>query len=302
MAEKRDPLGNGRDLLLAVVVGIFGILVIVLGFVKISSDIGAPFDKEQLDPDFEILTLAEQRAQENADKANQDTDEDGLNDFEEEFIYGTSAFLRDTDSDGFSDKEEIDNGEDPLCPRGQDCLTFVEGEEDPASGAAPAELTSEQVRQLILDQTDITEESLANFTDEDLMVLYNETIAEVGNPFIKTSTGPDTVNPDFEDLALPDGQPLPGTDLVITSVDQVQNLTPAEVRSYLLSLGAKEEDLAEFSDEDLKDALLILIEDTYGVNVTNPEGTTGTNTNTSTNSNINTNSSTNTTNSNSGSN
>jgi len=52
---------------------------------------------------------------------NQDTDKDGLSDYDEINIYGTSIYLPDSDSDGYSDKEEVESGNDPNCPAGQDC-------------------------------------------------------------------------------------------------------------------------------------------------------------------------------------
>lgn len=51
----------------------------------------------------------------------QDTDQDGLTDYDETYLYQTSPYLEDTDSDGVWDKEEIDGGQDPNCPIGRDC-------------------------------------------------------------------------------------------------------------------------------------------------------------------------------------
>lgn len=55
---------------------------------------------------------------------NTDTDNDGLTDYEELFVYGTSPYLEDTDSDGFLDKDEVTKGTDPKCPDGQNCFSF----------------------------------------------------------------------------------------------------------------------------------------------------------------------------------
>ena len=52
-----------------------------------------------------------------------DTDSDGLNDFEEIYVYKTSAYLADSYSDTSSDKDEILAGEDPNCPRGIVCFS-----------------------------------------------------------------------------------------------------------------------------------------------------------------------------------
>lgn len=54
-----------------------------------------------------------------------DTDSDGLNDFDELYVYTTSPYLSDTDSDGIADKQEIDRNSDPLCPTGRDCTNPV---------------------------------------------------------------------------------------------------------------------------------------------------------------------------------
>ena len=50
-----------------------------------------------------------------------DTDKDGLSDYDELYNYNTSPYLEDSDSDGLTDKEEIDRGSDPACPEGKDC-------------------------------------------------------------------------------------------------------------------------------------------------------------------------------------
>ena len=53
-----------------------------------------------------------------------DTDGDGIPDYDEIFIYGTSPYLEDTDGDGISDYDEIFiHGTDPRCPEGQNCFS-----------------------------------------------------------------------------------------------------------------------------------------------------------------------------------
>lgn len=51
-----------------------------------------------------------------------DTDRDGISDYDEQYLYRTSAYLADSDSDGASDAEEIAQNEDPNCPQGKNCM------------------------------------------------------------------------------------------------------------------------------------------------------------------------------------
>ncbi len=52
---------------------------------------------------------------------NTDTDGDGLSDYDEMYIYHTSAYNDDSDSDGIPDGVEVRSGGDPTCPSGKTC-------------------------------------------------------------------------------------------------------------------------------------------------------------------------------------
>jgi parallel beta-helix repeat protein/YD repeat-containing protein len=60
---------------------------------------------------------------------------DGLNDWEEIFVYGTSPLKADTDGDGYNDKWEVDHGYDPLDPR--DGPNYVPPEPPPPNPPPP---------------------------------------------------------------------------------------------------------------------------------------------------------------------
>lgn len=55
-----------------------------------------------------------------------DSDSDGLNDYEEQYIYHTDPYKTDTDSDGYNDSEEVRNNYSPL----QQKLKMVEADTD----------------------------------------------------------------------------------------------------------------------------------------------------------------------------
>src|SRR3989344_3627834 len=95
---------------------VFAVLAVGLGAMQIRNTIYGPFSlnksiplsvKDELDP---TVTLK-----------FRDTDKDGLNDFDEIYVYNTSAYLLDSDSDGASDRVEIEKGSDPLCAEGKSC-------------------------------------------------------------------------------------------------------------------------------------------------------------------------------------
>ncbi|MDO8581515.1 MAG: hypothetical protein Q7S16_01450 [bacterium] len=75
------------------------------------------------------VTLAKEQEQQSLSSAmnetlalqQKDTDGDGLSDYDELNRYKTSPYLKDSDSDTFDDNAEIASGNDPNCPKGQDC-------------------------------------------------------------------------------------------------------------------------------------------------------------------------------------
>jgi cbb3-type cytochrome oxidase subunit 3 len=128
-------------------------------------------------------------------KANtdQDTDNDGLSDYQELNEYGTSPYLEDTDSDGISDKEEIAAGSDPTCPQGQNCQESViivatssaVSEPAPTAGdssnssttADSAAVSAAELRQFLLENNIIDQETLSQISDEDILASYQQALA-----------------------------------------------------------------------------------------------------------------------------
>lgn len=171
----------------------FAIFAIGLGFLQIRNTFSAPFALSNKIPATiknEINTVEALRFR--------DTDRDGLNDFDEIYVYTTSAYIVDTDSDGLSDKEEVDKGTNPLCAEGSDCSALgVAGAESPLNapttttanlpgaetlsdiGPAPADLEEAlknpaQIRQMLI-QSGLKKEVLDKISDADLMALVADT-------------------------------------------------------------------------------------------------------------------------------
>lgn len=136
-------------------------------------------------PDFIKKDILEgtSSAQTLEDLKNKDTDQDGLTDYQEIYQYNTSIFLADTDSDAYSDSEEVNSGNDPLCPTNQDCnlLALITPKTNLASViqevALDPNLTIEQAafrefRKFLLDNG-MSQEEVDGLTDDDLFYIFS---------------------------------------------------------------------------------------------------------------------------------
>ena len=116
------------------------------------------------------------------DLKNKDTDHDGLSDFTELYQTKTSIFLEDTDSDGVSDFDETSQGQDPLCPKGEDCslLSLITPENKLSDILQDSSLNTDltlqtaalnEFRQFLLDNG-MSKEDLSKLSDADLMEIF----------------------------------------------------------------------------------------------------------------------------------
>lgn len=140
-----------------------------------------------------------------------DTDLDTISDWDELFIYATSPYLEDTDGDGLSDYEEVFTYKtSPTCAEGQVCSgVLTQGDsqntlsqenatttasssllesfneyygENLSEDKLPTELTTgtidpAYVRELLLNNG-FAKEELDKISDEELMAVYKETLAD----------------------------------------------------------------------------------------------------------------------------
>ncbi|MCK5061605.1 hypothetical protein KAR28_03570 [Candidatus Parcubacteria bacterium] len=124
------------------VLAFFAVFVVIIWSMQIRDNIFSPFDRDKNisnQPLSGVCTGPECASNQNMDSdlMNQDTDNDGLTDWEELTIYKTSPYLEDSDSDGINDKDEIDLEKNPLCKEGDIC--------DVVSNASTGEVSEEPV-------------------------------------------------------------------------------------------------------------------------------------------------------------
>ena len=135
MSEEQGREGLSKEQKIGVILlSIFSVFAIGLGILQIRNTMYAPFALNKKIPPLVRDDINTEEA-----LMYRDTDKDGLNDFDESYVYLTSRYLADTDSDGLSDKAEVDKGTDPLCPEGQTCAEAgVNGDTLPNSGVIPS--------------------------------------------------------------------------------------------------------------------------------------------------------------------
>lgn len=258
-AQEPTKLDRQAKTSLAVLL-IFGLLVLLYGWGKISDAIRSPFA-----PANTAVSVASASTD-----ANQDSDKDGLTDQEEADIYGTSAYQPDTDGDKQTDSQEILNGTDPLCPEGQNCgkgtaasinaaansnsaaavnsaATNVNANTAPvnASGVisdstnanvatASGTPTPAEIRTL-LQEAGISPQLLTKATDQQLVELYAQAAEQLGN-----------------NGALDLAENATQSSTAGVTVAQVQAMSGTDLRSYLKAAGFTDTDLQDFTDEELR--------------------------------------------------
>lgn len=211
---------------------VVAVAALILGFwqlrnnIKLPFIINAPTNTDLVDnADQSVLALK-----------NKDTDGDGLTDYDEVYVYNTSAFLADTDSDGYRDNEEITSGNNPLCPAKQTCLVAA-----PTFAAAEvAPQTTSELRTLLL-QAGISPDQLSAIDDNTLLQLYSD-VAKANTP--TTSQPADSTTSATTDVQ----------DITITDAERqaLSQLSGTELREYLRQSGIDTTTLDSIDDATLK--------------------------------------------------
>jgi hypothetical protein len=149
----------------------------------------------------------------------QDTDQDGLSDYDEIYLYRTSPYLADSDSDGFPDKEEIEKGYDPNCPKGENCGFIASNF---SSNSGKPSFSSEEANQ----EEDQKRESNWERGKENQITLNNKIVNDLLQWQSFGSSLAPSVLPNF-------------------------NLTPEQIRKFLKESGFPEDQLAQIDDQTL---------------------------------------------------
>ena len=200
--QKPDPNVLSKQQKISLIsLGVFTILIMVFGVMQFRYNLYSPFDYSKKVVANQNNASGNASGATTTDLTKLDSDNDGLNDFDEINVYKTSAYLEDSDSDGFSDKDEILNNTDPNCPAGQVCTQITANTDSSSSSnntlapdtldkTASTDLSQEDktaqdmlngksdpavLRKLLLDNG-MPKADLDKISDEDLIASYQDSL------------------------------------------------------------------------------------------------------------------------------
>lgn len=220
-------------LVLLVVLGVGGL---ALGFQSFGTNIRRPFVQQlqEYAQAGDYLTPEERAQQEEQELKNKDTDEDGLNDYDELNVFNTSPYLKDTDSDGFDDQTEVFSNNDPNCPEGEDCSQQLEEEAVPDN--------QDSTDQLVSPAGDGVQDSASLGGSQQLDSLLGNVAAQGGDQAESAATTGGALS------GLAGGQIDSREDLM----QFFNNLSSDQIRAAMIDAGIPEEQLQGLSDEEVK--------------------------------------------------
>lgn len=220
-----------------------GFSAMIMGFFQIYGTIKSPLSgKGDQDSDNTLINTTSE-ADQLVFLKNKDTDQDGLNDYDELNIYETSPYLADSDGDDLNDKTELDSGSDPNCPKGKTCvITSADGTNTNTSTSTNTAVTTTDISSSELRATLKELGAPANIVDAmddaTLRSVYQETVADTG---IDINDLKNTNSAEPSDSA---GQEI--------TVDALQKLDATQIRQLLVSSGVSESDLNQVDDATLE--------------------------------------------------
>jgi len=240
-----------RQNIALVMVGVVGLGIMGLAIWQMRSmlSVPIPFSPESTKvtvQEKETLDVTEQDPEE---LKKQDTDEDGLSDYDELNVYGTSVYLADTDSDGDDDFTEIKNHEDPTCPKGKTCFSSDKADEldqdqtlnnemtdsNSVSGLSEEDyvFSADELRSFLLSSDDISPEQVQAISDQELLGFYETMLEE--NPEVAEKIAAYKQSQKMEQPGVKENESLDNSEVDIP--DELENMSVDEVRQLLVEQG-----------------------------------------------------------------
>jgi hypothetical protein len=228
---------------------LISVSAVVLGFMQFKKDIEGPALSSYLDRKRGELIQKYQASSVDTEEElvsrlkNQDSDLDGLDDWSEINVYGTSPYLSDTDNDGLNDKQEITRGSNPNCPEGLDCSLI-------SSTPLEAALTSEveNINSIISNIGDTDMQTMMQYEQELLAGTITLEQLGINNPELQKI---------FDEMKNVPADPAANLNSAEKNqaIEELKNMTPAQLREEMISRGMDKATLDQMDDQTLMDLL-----------------------------------------------
>ncbi len=222
---------------LLIVLFVFGGGSLVYGAYVVQNQVVSPFKLGGLSADTIVNQILPKPDQSDAlASKTKDTDGDGLTDYDEVALYGTSPYLPDTDGDGISDGQEIKNGTDPNCKPGETCggLRLVTPDtkisdlfpQFSTSNVTLKDKTVQEFRQILVEQG-FDKSKLDKISDNTLLIMLEESL--------KVQDEENTTTP--------------------TTTDAITEKDYDDLRQLLIDMGVPKDEVYSMSNKDVEDLL-----------------------------------------------
>lgn len=281
------------DRLSLYVLGIIGVIIVVGGYVQIRGFFTS-YDRNvlkpaQLEVQKRILDAQTQagnitnssEAASIAELKTKDSDNDTLNDFDEEYVYGTSPYLADSDSDGKKDNEEVQAGGNPNCPEGAECL---------ATSGASTSNTNAQISSAALDAfSNLRNSNSTGATTDSQLQTLSDNPTEL-RAFLKEKGVTDDVLNKTDDATLlalaKDALQVSSTNDTSTNPQAAANAQAASIKSasieqkktILKQSGVSDSEIAKYSDDQINTLIGTAVDQALtSLGTANPQATNQTN-------------------------
>ncbi|MFH1236030.1 MAG: hypothetical protein V1685_03775 [Parcubacteria group bacterium] len=224
---------------------VVGLAAIVFGAIGIGQVLKSPFSNSQqanISLDINAFALSNTTV-DTSNLRNKDTDNDGLNDYDELYIHRTSPYLTDSDSDSTNDKDEVSAGKDPNCPEGQNCFRPSVNTNAGTTVAPTDTVTLDQLREA-LRNAGAPENIIQGLTDAELLEVYNDIVVEQGGEpvTLNEATNSGSTNTDNLNSLSP----------TTVNVNDLQTLSADQIRSFLIASGVDSKIVEQVDNEALQ--------------------------------------------------
>lgn len=223
----------------------FGVVSLVLAFYQLKYSLSSPFFVDSANEEAGRSDLAVKKGDVFILQST-DTDKDGLTDYDELYVYGTSPYLADSDSDGYSDGQEIATKNNPNCPQNKNCDLYLD--QTFVASSSPPAITSDAFG--LLDGTNVSG------TGIDANVL-RQALAQAGMPAdVLAQISDEVLLQEYANIAgtsaAPAASGISAEGSLNLSEDDLSSLTAQEIRTLLESKGIDRKILDSIDDNTLK--------------------------------------------------